>query len=100
MSDDVVPLPRGIEEGGAWVVARVAFTGFNIHLRTCRFKFDATPNRRPQVSHTNATKIRNRNKSASPSSPPDGTIICTHPFHLCAQADAAELINIITLYHK
>jgi hypothetical protein len=58
MSEDGVPLLPEIEEG-TWVAARVAFTGFKMHLRTCRFKFDATPNRRPQVSHTNAAKTRN-----------------------------------------
>lgn len=31
-----------------------ALTGFKIHLRACRFRFDATPNRRPQVSQTKA----------------------------------------------
>ena len=33
-----------------------AFTGFKMHLRTWRFKFDATPNRRPHVSQTKAER--------------------------------------------
>lgn len=33
-----------------------ALTGLRIHRLTCRFRLDATPKRRPQVSHTNAAK--------------------------------------------
>ena len=33
------------------------FTGFKIQRLTCLFRLDATPNRRPHVSHTNAKWI-------------------------------------------
>jgi hypothetical protein len=31
------------------------FTGFKIHRLTCLFRLDATPKRRPHVSHTKAS---------------------------------------------
>ena len=37
-------------------VCDVALTGRRMHRRTCRFRLDATPNRRPHVSHTKAIK--------------------------------------------
>ena len=36
------------------------FTGFIMQRLTCLFRLEATPNRRPQVSQTNATKINTR----------------------------------------
>lgn len=36
------------------VLEFAVFTGLRMHLRTCRFRLDATPKRRPQVSQTNA----------------------------------------------
>lgn len=49
----LLPLVDGEADEEA-TAATAAFTGFKMHLRTCRFKLDATPNRRPQVSQTNA----------------------------------------------
>lgn len=38
----------GLLEGGG------LFTGFRMQRLTCRLRLEATPKRRPQVSHTNA----------------------------------------------
>jgi hypothetical protein len=67
---DTVVVVEGSEEGGRWYgepvedvvggvrvsspVCDVALTGRRMHRRTCRFGLDATPNRRPHVSHTKA----------------------------------------------
>lgn len=39
-----------------WGARFAALTGLRMHRLTCLFRLDATPKRRPQVSHTNAIK--------------------------------------------
>lgn len=53
---ELVSLVVDVGEVSAVLFARVGvvFTGFRMHLLTCRLRFEATPNRRPQVSHTKA----------------------------------------------
>lgn len=41
---------------GIWVARFATLTGLRMQRLTCRFKLDATPKRRPQVSHTNAER--------------------------------------------
>jgi hypothetical protein len=41
-------------------VCETALTGRRMHRRTCRFRLDATPIRRPHVSHTKAIKENER----------------------------------------
>ena len=38
------------------------FTGFKMHRLTCLFKLDATPKRRPHVSHTKASNEQSEKK--------------------------------------
>ena len=62
-----------------------AFTGFKMHLRTWRFKFDATPNRRPHVSQTKAERKKKRLLLNLNYRNNDHR---THPFHQYGQGDA------------
>ena len=44
----------GDPDDDLWEEEEGEFTGFKIHRLTCLFRLDATPKRRPHVSHTKA----------------------------------------------
>ena len=49
--------PEGDVAGEEGIWGRLAaLTGLRMHRLTCRLRLDATPKRRPQVSHTNAVE--------------------------------------------
>ena len=52
--DEVIgdELAGGDPDDDLWDDEDDEFTGFKIQRLTCLFKLDATPNRRPHVSHT------------------------------------------------
>lgn len=63
------------------------FTGFNMQRFTCLFKLDATPKRRPQVSHTNAASDMKVSQSTLMEL---AKARDTHPFLRYVRGDAAN----------
>ena len=57
--DEVGELAGGDPDDDLWD-EEGEFTGFKMQRLTCLFRLDATPKRRPQVSHTKANGIINK----------------------------------------
>ena len=64
----------GDPDDDLWEEEEGEFTGFKIHRLTCLFRLDATPKRRPHVSHTKANERTVRKKKQCKISPYQHTL--------------------------